>query len=198
VTTTLLLIRHASHGHLGRTLIGRMPGVSLNENGRAETDRLARHLSREPVDAVETSPRDRARETAEAVAAAAGAAVEVAEDLDEIDFGLWTGKSFDALDSDPHWRRWNEARADAGTPGGDTMRAVQERIVGAMQRACRRWPGGSVALVSHGDVIKAGVAHHLGLSLDALHRFDIAPASVTCIAAGDWGSKVLSLNQILA
>ena len=29
--------------------------------------------------------------------------------LDEVDYGVWTGKSFHELAQDSHWRRWNEA-----------------------------------------------------------------------------------------
>jgi broad specificity phosphatase PhoE len=50
-------------------------------------------------------------------------------------------------------------------------------------------------LVSHADVLKAALAHWLGLSLDSLQRFDIAPASLSTVAVGDWGAKVLSLNE---
>jgi probable phosphoglycerate mutase len=52
--------------------------------------------------------------------------------------------------------------------------------------------GGTVALVSHGDVIKAALAHFLRMSLDALESFDIAPASVSVIQAGaDWAQVKL-------
>jgi probable phosphoglycerate mutase len=52
--------------------------------------------------------------------------------------------------------------------------------------------------VSHGDVIKAALLHYLGLSIDAYDRFDIDPASISTIAVGSWGSKILSLNEAAA
>jgi probable phosphoglycerate mutase len=50
-------------------------------------------------------------------------------------------------------------------------------------------------MVTHCDIIRAVVARVLGLSLDHFGRFDIDPASCTRLAVGDWGAKVLSLNE---
>ena len=62
-----------------------------------------------------------------------------------------------------------------------------------MTRADR--PGGTVTLVSHADVIKAGVCRYLGLPFAHLHRFEVSPASITTLAVGDWGGAVLALNR---
>jgi probable phosphoglycerate mutase len=50
-------------------------------------------------------------------------------------------------------------------------------------------------LVTHADVIKSAVCHVLGLPADCCFRFEIDPASVTVIAAGDWGAKLIRLNE---
>jgi probable phosphoglycerate mutase len=55
-----------------------------------------------------------------------------------------------------------------------------------------------VALVSHGDVIKAVLAGVLGLSLDAHARFEISPGSVSALAVWDGGGKVLRMNESIA
>jgi broad specificity phosphatase PhoE len=54
-----------------------------------------------------------------------------------------------------------------------------------------------VALVSHCDIIRGIIAHYLGLPLDNLLRFDIDPASVSRIVVGDWGARVISVNERL-
>ena len=51
-------------------------------------------------------------------------------------------------------------------------------------------------LVSHADVIKAAVCHVLGLGIDAWPRFDVAPASITTLVIGEWGAKVVTLNEV--
>jgi probable phosphoglycerate mutase len=75
------------------------------------------------------------------------------------------------------------------------MQQVQSRILSAMECLRHRYGGASVLLVSHGDVIKAAILHHLGLSLDHYGRFDIDPASISTLVLGDWGSRLLRLNE---
>lgn len=194
VTATVLLIRHAAHGHLGQVLSGRMAGVPLSEAGRAQVAALAERLREVPLAAVHSSPVDRARETAAAIAERHGLEVEIAPVLDEIDFGDWTGARFDALADDAEWRAWNESRSSACPPEGETMAQAQARAWGWVEAVAARYPDATVALVSHADVLKAVVARVLGLSLDRLLTFDIDPASVSRLVVGDWGARVVSLN----
>lgn len=195
MTATLLLIRHAAHEQLGQVLSGRTAGVPLSEAGRAQAAALGERLAHEPLAAIHSSPVDRARATAAAIARASGAAVEVAAALDEIDFGAWAGMRFDALDADPAWSAWNTRRSTACPPGGETMATAQARAWGYVEGVAARFAGRTVALVSHADVLKAVVARALGLSLDKLLAFDIDPASVSRMVMGDWGARVMSLNE---
>ncbi|ASJ90462.1 histidine phosphatase family protein [Porphyrobacter sp. CACIAM 03H1] len=195
MTATIILVRHAAHSQLEHVLCGRAGDVPLSEAGSAQALRLARRLGGEGVDEVQTSPVRRARETAQALTMVRRAPVTVAEALDEVDFGEWTGREFAALEGDPRWREWNARRGAARAPGGEAMVAVQERVLAHLRAVARRAEGLVVAMVSHADVIRAAVAGVLGLSLDRILAFDIDPASVTRIAAGPWGERVLSLNE---
>jgi len=195
VTTTFFLVRHAAHDRVGTILCGRMPGVSLGSHGRAQALHVSERLAKENVALVLTSPLERARETAEPIAARAGCRLETCEPLNEIDFGAWTGMSFEALDADPLWSWWNSARSVSSPPGGETMIETQLRIVTAMEQLRRIYSGQAVVLVSHGDVIKAALLYYLGLPIDAYTRFDIDPASITTLLVSDWGPKVLRLNE---
>jgi broad specificity phosphatase PhoE len=96
VTTTFLLVRHAAHDRVGTVLCGRMPGVGLGPVGHAQADRLAERLGNANIVSVRTSPLERAWETAEPIAARAGLPLELLDDIIEIDFGDWSGKSFDS------------------------------------------------------------------------------------------------------
>jgi probable phosphoglycerate mutase len=190
-----LLIRHAAHGHIGTTLSGRSEGLPLTADGRRQAQRLARLLASRPADAVHSSPVQRARETAAAIAGECGREVEAVEALDEIDFGDWTGRRFAELAGDPAWTRWNTMRSQATPPGGESMAAAQRRALRHLRETARRFTDGTVAMVTHCDIIRAIVAAVLGLSLDQILRFDCDPASVSRIAIGDWGEKVLTLNE---
>ena len=195
MTARILLIRHAAHDLLGKVLCGRMDGVGLNEAGEAQAARLGGQLQGERLTAVYASPLLRARQTADAVATACGLATQVTGALDEIDFGAWTGLTFDALASQPQWHRWNADRLHHQPPGGECMVAVQMRIAVWLREMAAAHGGETIAAVSHADVIKAACCHVLGLSIDAFGRFDIDPASVTTVSAGDWGFKLVRMNQ---
>jgi broad specificity phosphatase PhoE len=195
MTTTVLLVRHAAHDRLDRVLCGRMPGVTLGEAGCSQAATLAERLGCEAVAAVYASPLARARETAELIARRLGLEVQVVDALNEIDLGDWSGRSFEELRGDSHWQRWNTARSLTRPPGGETMLEAQVRVVAAVERLCAAHPEESIVVVSHADVIKAALAHYLGLPLDATARFEIAPASISSLVVGAWGAKVLSLNE---
>jgi broad specificity phosphatase PhoE len=196
VSATVLLIRHASHDLLGRALCGRSAGVMLSQAGRAEAVALAARLARGPtLAAVYWSPQPRTRETAEYLAEACRAPLRKDERLDEIDFGEWTGATFAALAPDPRWKRWNEDRGRARTPGGESLIEVQSRMAYFLCGVAERHADQVVAAVSHADVIKAGLAFALGLPLHFYDRFEISPASVSTVTLGEGGPRVLSLNE---
>ncbi|HEY8618324.1 histidine phosphatase family protein [Phenylobacterium sp.] len=195
MTTTVFLVRHGSTDHLGRRISGRMEGVALNALGREEAGRAAERLRGEGVTALYTSPVQRTRETAAALGQALELDPVVDERLIEIDFGSWTGAAFADLDADPEWRRWNEARSTARAPGGEAMDEVQARLGDFVAEVARRHPGERVCAVSHADAIKALLASVLGFSLDRHWALEISPGSVSVLCAGDWGMKVLSVNE---
>lgn len=196
MTVTVFLVRHAAHDNVGNFLAGRSAGISLGEAGRAQAERLGQRMRGENISDIYTSPRERTQETAAAIASACGLrSPEVADALDEVDFGDWSGKTFDVLDGDPLWRRWNALRSLSRTPAGETMLDVQARVVRLIDTLSRGTGDGRVALVSHADVIKAAVSHVLGLPIDAWPRFDVAPASITTLVIGDWGAKLITLNE---
>ena len=191
----VFLVRHASHDELGRVLSGRSD-IAINAAGRAEAGRLAKHLAGRlagtTIGAIHTSPRQRARETAAIIADAHGQSVENADELDEIDFGSWSGQPFDALAGDPAWQEWNARRGTASTPGGEDMKSATARAVRHIEAAASDVP---LVCVSHCDVIRGIVAHYLGLDADRLLSFDVDPASLTEIALHPGGGRVVSINE---
>jgi broad specificity phosphatase PhoE len=193
LTTNVFLVRHGAHAELGRVLTGRRGGVPLTAEGRAQAAAVADRLAREDVRAVHASPRERAVETASIIAERLGVGVEIVDALDEIDFGEWSGRDFGVLADDPAWADWNERRGNAPTPGGETMAAAVSRAASHVSSLVAG--GGGVVCVSHCDIIRGLVAETIGLSLDNLLRFDIDTASLSTLVVGDWGRRVISLNE---
>ncbi len=175
--TTFYLIRHASYSLLGSVLAGRAAGHFLNEQGHAEARALADALAGHDITAVVSSPLERTRETAAAIAGRLGLPVITEDALTEIDFGAWEGMRFDALHGDPAWQAFNRFRSSVAPPGGETMLAAQQRAIDAVLRLHAQWPGQTIAVISHADVIKAMLAHFLAMPLDLFQRIEVAPAS---------------------
>lgn len=192
-TTTFHLVRHASHELLGRVLVGRGP-VLLSAAGRAEAAAVAAALADARLAAVVSSPQERALRTAMPIAARAGVDVTVDPGLAELDMGDWTGLRFETLAADPRWRAFNAFRGGTPIPGGETMATVQARAVGCVLNLRAAFPDTALALVSHGDVIKAVLAHFLGVPLDQLRRIELAPASRSVVVLYEDDAVVQAMN----
>ncbi len=198
MTTTFFLVRHAAHDLLDRVLVGRMTGVSLSESGREQAQWVTQRLAREGLNLVQSSPQDRARETASPIARDRGLPLEIVPMLDEVDVGEWTGCSLDELKADPRWQQWNSARLVARAPGGESMLDVQARIVQHLQKTSSAHPDGRIAVVSHSDVIGAALLYYLGMSIDEFGRIELSPAGISTLLVGNWGAKIVSLNEPVA
>lgn len=191
----LHLLRHGHHELLGGVLAGRMPGVGLSERGRAEIAAVAERLAAENIAALYASPLQRTRETAEMLAERLGLPIALRDDIIELDFGEWTGATFDAIRADPRWRPWNEHRSLARIPGGESMREVQHRAANAVIEIAERHRDKSVVVVSHGDVIRAVLVFALGVPLDFYSRIEVAQASLSTIRIDQGGIRVVAINE---
>ena len=195
--TTFALIRHASHALLGHTIVGRLPGVQLSARGLREAEALASRLEGWPIQALYSSPLERARATAAAIADRLRLEVQAADELNEIDYGAWTNRTLADLREGPEWRRFNLVRSGSRIPGGESMVEVQDRMLQLIERLCCAHPEQTVALVGHGDVIKAALAYYLGVPLDLFGRIELSPASLSVIGVEPHGPQVLLINGLV-
>jgi probable phosphoglycerate mutase len=179
----------------GRVLAGRTPGIGLTERGRSEIAAVAERLAGQNIAAIYSSPLQRTRESAEIVAARLGLPIEFHDDLIELDFGDWTGSTFDQIRADPRWEAWRTQRSLASIPGGESMRQVQRRIVEALLGIGERHKQASVVAVSHGDVIRAALVFALGMPLDFYGRIEVAQGSLSTIRIDPDGVRVLAMND---
>jgi broad specificity phosphatase PhoE len=193
--TVFHLLRHGEHGLLGRVLAGRMPGVGMTERGRAEIAAVAERLAGETIAAIYASPLQRTRESAEIVGARLGLGIEFRDDVIELDFGEWTGATFDSIRADPRWQAWRTQRSLARIPGGESMREVQRRVVEALMDIGERHRHATVAVVSHGDVIRSALLFALGMPLDYYNRIEVGQGSISTIRIDADGIRVLAINE---
>ena len=193
----LVLVRHAEPEESSR---GRCYGsldVGLSPAGRTEAARLAAQLERVELDAVYASPRTRARDTAAAVALGHGLEVVVDDDLRELDFGSFEGRTYEEIErSEPElFRAWMEAPTSVRFPGGESYADLRVRATGALD-AIRR-AHSTALVVTHGGVIRAGLATWLELPDHAVFRLGQSYCGVTVVEWTD-GTPLLHVVNAFA
>jgi probable phosphomutase (TIGR03848 family) len=194
--TNVLLIRHGMTDAAGVSLAGRIAGVALNEAGRKQSEQLPDRLTNVELNAVYSSPLERAQRTAAPLAVARRLPLQTRPNLTELDFGEWTGRRIDTLSVDPTWQRFNSCRSGVRIPGGESMLDVQRRVVADLEALRRQHSGGTIAIVTHGDVIRAALVYYLGMPIDLCLRLDVLPASISVVTLGDWQPLVRLTNAL--
>jgi probable phosphomutase (TIGR03848 family) len=202
---TVILVRHGRSAANGSgVLAGRTPGVKLDETGRRQAVAVAERLEAVPLVAVVSSPLERCRQTAAEIVRRhrSGTALKVASDkrLTECGYGDWTGRALKDLAKEPLWKVVQQHPSGVTFPGGESMRAMQQRGVDAIRDhdariADQHGPAALWVAVSHGDVIKAIVADALGMHLDAFQRIVVDTASTTVISYTPGRPFVVQVND---
>ena len=189
------LIRHGQNDWVGKKLAGRLAGVHLNAHGVTQARRLAAGLADVPINAVFSSPLERAVETAEPIARVQGLSVQVFPDLLEIDFGSWQGKSLKRLQRLKVWEQVQKKPADFSFPKGESFDEAQTRVSEGLITLSKQFEKKErVVCVAHSDVIRLTVAHFLGVPLNNFQRIRIDPASVTVLYLQDGEAFLGTIN----
>jgi len=169
-TCWLYLIRHgATANNRARPprLQGRRTDPGLSDEGFQQARATAALLGGAHVDAVYSSPLLRARQTAEVIGEPHDLAVEVVDDLIEVDVGDWEGCRWDDIQR-IHPEAYRLFKADAGIHpylGGESLGTVQARVVPAFRRLMAENLGRVIVAVAHNCVNRSYFAHLLDLPL---------------------------------
>lgn len=205
-----ILLRHGrTKSNADGTLAGWSPGVGLDETGLGQARRVGERLAGTALGAVVSSPLQRCAETAAAVVAAQPADRVVArhteERLGEARYGAWTGRPLAELAKEPLWREVQDTPSTVTFPpheefAHESMADMQARAVAALEEwdarlEAEHGPGVVWVAVSHGDVIKALLAHALATSLDDFQRIVVDPASLSIVHRTTQRPFVLRMND---
>lgn len=159
--TTILLIRH---GDTGLYPQAQKPEDGLCEHGREEVRNLSKFLEGYPIAAYYSSPYQRARDTAAILAG--DSSVRVDSRLREIP--LWS----DPLDLSEDETRLEMAKI---------LVEAQEGVEGVLEDIRENYKGSSVALICHGNIIRATLALTLKMSLETAVRLQTHTASLSVL-----------------
>jgi probable phosphoglycerate mutase len=182
--TTTVLLRHGETALSGERRFAGRGDIPLTATGLEQAAAAAARLAaRGGLDLIVTSPLERARQTAGAVAAAAGVPVAVVDGWMETDFGEWEGLS--QAEAERGWPEqmaaWlNDTRA--APPGGESF-AATDRVLKALDSLLAEHAGATVLVVSHVTPMKILLLHALLAPPAALRRMQL---DVACLCEIDW------------
>jgi ribonuclease H / adenosylcobalamin/alpha-ribazole phosphatase len=183
--TTTVLLRHGETPLSGERRYAGRGDIPLTATGLEQAAAAAARLAaRGGLDLIVTSPLRRTRQTAAAVAAAAGVPLVAGDGWAETDFGEWEGLSHAEAE-----RAWPEQMAawfndtSAAPPGGESFAATSERVLAALDTLLAEHAGATVLVVSHVTPIKILLLRALLAPPAALRRIQLDVASLCEI---DW------------
>lgn len=198
----LVLIRHAhSESNASGVLSGRNPNVHLSVKGIKQAEQLADRLGAFPVAHMRISPMERCTETIGPWLKKYGNKSNsnfkptVDPGVNEVDYGLWSGKKLSSLSRKSEWKTVQESPSRMYFPDGEGIAAMQARAMTTVHELAQLPQTKVGIIVSHGDVIKSIVASALGMHLDEFQRIIIDPASVTIIEYSSIKPRLLLLND---
>jgi broad specificity phosphatase PhoE len=183
----LILIRHAEPVDDAHGLCYGSLDFGLSPAGQEHARRIATALDCIAYGAVYASPRCRARETAEPLAVARGIDVAVDDDLREIDFGDFEGRRYEEIEAaEPElYRTWMSSPTTVRFPNGESYADVSVRALRAFERI--RAAHECAVVVTHGGVIRAGLAAWLAMPDEAIFRLGQSYGGLTVV---DWLENV--------
>lgn len=198
---SLYLIRHGATDNNCADpprLQGRRTDPELSNAGLEQARRAGQFLADLPLNAVYASPLVRARQTARAIAKPHGLAVELVEEIIEVDVGDWEGRAWEEIEkTDPE--AYRAFMSDPGKNpylGGENIQSVRDRVVPAFEGLMADNLGRVIVVVAHNVVNRAYLTHLLGMPVA---RYRIIPqdnCGVTLIRYRNNEAKVVTINGV--
>lgn len=189
ISTTVDLMRHGEPVG-GRRYRGQIDDP-LSDRGWAQMrDAVADHC---PWSAVISSPLLRCAEFGRELAARHDLPLTLDARLMELGFGEWEGRTAEELmrdDPERLARFWRDPITHR-PPGGESLAAFRERVVGAWEQLLAERAGKPLLVVCHAGVIRMIVRHVLDMPLDRLFRIQVPSAGLTRIRVDGSGADAL-------
>lgn len=197
IITTIYLARHAvTDWHGKQRILGRMPGIGLNGEGRAQAERLAQKLRDTLLDMIVTSPVDRAWQTAEIVNQYHHVPLMADDHFNEWGMGPWEGLYIDEIKAryPDAWKIWRFETQERILDGLETLYEVADRTYAGLVSLVEQYPGKTILIVSHKDPLRAMVCRVLDIPIANIRRLEIDMASLSKLTHDGRDFKLQFLN----
>lgn len=193
-------VRHAQTPWNSENRIQGHSDLPLSPLGRQQAERLGTFFASIHVQGIFTSPLQRSRETAQAIAAGNGHGVTpvIDAELSEMHLGAWEGLTPADVDARYRgaYRQWLIRPSSVVIPDAEPHSAFRARVSRVLERIVGRLGDGEYVVVSHGGVIAALLADLLKADYDVLlRRLRLDNAGVTAIECGLGSPYVLWINS---
>jgi broad specificity phosphatase PhoE len=200
-STTLYLVRHgATDANVRRppVLQGRSVDLPLNDTGRRQAERVAALLNSVAPAVIYASPMQRARQTAEAIAAPHGLKVTLLGDITECDVGRWENMDWGRIRAE-FPREYEDFQRDpsrSGYLGGESYGDVARRVVPAIENLLALHAGRAIVVVGHNVVNRVYVASLLGLEMCKAKEVHQANGCVNLFRRQNGRTDLITLNSV--
>jgi len=194
----LFVVRHAESEYTAERRFTGWRDVPLSAGGRRQCAALAAALGGCGAGAVYASPLERARATAEVVAAACGTTVRTDPAFREMGFGDWEGATAAEIAArhPEDFALWRSAPERFHRPGGERLADVAARVLRGRDALRAAHPEGVVVLVTHAVVARLLVLEALGLGPERLWSVDASPAGISELEYRDDWVTVHRMNTL--
>jgi broad specificity phosphatase PhoE len=194
--TTFILIRH---GETVWTRERRYQGVTdipLAADAKKDVRWAAGMLKGLSPDYLYTSSLLRARQTADIISQVIGKKPVRVDDLKEVSFGAWEGKTAKELiaERDPTYLKWMETRRWTTPPQAESLRALEKRVTRFWTRCLKKHRNKRIAVVAHGGSLKMFLLSALKMRRDDLFRIKMDPCSISIVRDHDGWTDLVCLN----
>jgi len=194
----VILVRHGeTDWNLSKRIQGGNSDTQLNQRGRQQAESLALRLKQEKIQAIYSSPLQRAQDTARAIACYHQLPVEIEPSLKEIEVGELEGMSI--ADVGKHLSEFlvkhKQDEELPRLPGGESLTEVQQRVWGTIQRLVNKHSDGVLVVVGHYFSVLAAVCSVLNLPLSQITRLRLNSSSISIITFDEQAARLILFND---
>ena len=191
-------MRHGVTDQTGKILYGRTKGIHLNAEGMEQAELMAQYFEPIKIDAVFSSPLERAFQTAEIISRGRDLEITTKDDLADTDVGSWTNLGLKECSDLEVWKSVQATPSQFKFPGGESFVDIFDRMSEVVRSIVSYNEGKNIVITSHRDPIIILLASYLGIHMDLFQRIPCKPASLTEVTFVNGIGAVESVNVLPA
>ncbi|MHB8780198.1 MAG: histidine phosphatase family protein [Candidatus Geothermincolia bacterium] len=193
----LYLVRHGETEYNRHDLFRGLTDIPLNETGRLQARAAAEYLKDHPIAAFYSGPLQRSRDTCDAIARAHGAPVRLMPQLQDIDYGEWSGRTVaEVREGYPQvFRVWGTDPERVTFPGGESLADAAARVEQGLAELAARHPDEAVVAVGHKMVNRLILCAVLDAPIASMWHIEQFNGAINVIDTGPRGYLLVQLNE---